>query len=328
MKRYSARSALILFSIFLFVPMCVCASPPDYSGEYAYYIGHNSPVALSLTQSKHDITFIVDGIESKGTIHGKKISLVTQTPYPMTIKARFAKDSQSFTGTFEISDPIYVQGSIAGYKGHWETYDGDINMLPQFIASQCIELDKIQEISKFRSGEGHDYSDDFESCRSMKHYFLPKSDVPYKTVKIISPVNGTITGTTEEWEGTELWKGTAIGIKPDNQKAFHLVLFHINLSKPLRVGDKVLAGQELGLSEKVSGTVSDFAVGVLTAGGHKLVSYFEVMTDSLFSEYQDRGMTSRNDAIITKEERDADPLTCIGQTFVDPGNLENWVTLN
>jgi len=328
MKRYFERSALTLFCIFLLIPICACANPPDYSGEYAYYIGHNPPVALTLIQSKHDITFIVDGIETKGTIHGKNISLITKIPYAMTIKARFSKDGQSFSGTFEINDEIYVQGSIAGYKGHWQTYDGNINMLPQFIASQCIELNKIQKISKFRSGEGHDYSDDFESCRSMKHYFLPKNDLPYQTVKIISPVNGTITGTTEEWEETDLWKGTAIGIKPENHEAFHLVLFHINLSKPLRVGDKVLAGQELGLSEKISGTVSDFAVGVLTPGGHKLVSYFEVMTDSLFSDYQGRGMTSRNDAIITREERDADPLTCIGETFVDTGNLENWVTLN
>ena len=36
-----------------------------------------------------------------------------------------------------------------------------------------FELDKIDKISKFRSGIGHDYWDDFENCRSMKHYFFP-----------------------------------------------------------------------------------------------------------------------------------------------------------
>jgi hypothetical protein len=32
--------------------------------------------------------------------------------------------------------------------------------------------------------------------------------------------------------------------------------------------------------------------------------------------------------IILKETRDADPLTCDGEEFLESGNLENWVTLN
>lgn len=41
----------------------------------------------------------------------------------------------------------------------------------KFITTDYIELDKIDRVSKFRSGIGHDYRDDAESCRSMKHYF-------------------------------------------------------------------------------------------------------------------------------------------------------------
>jgi hypothetical protein len=41
--------------------------------------------------------------------------------------------------------------------------------------------------------------------------------------------------------------------------------------------------------------------------------------------YQARGLNSRNDAIISKAERDADPIACQGEEeFADGGNLENW----
>jgi hypothetical protein len=146
-------------------------------------------------------------------------------------------------------------------------------------------------------------------------------------VKIFSPVNGMVRGTTEEWEGS-LWKGTAVGIKPENYEGFHLTIFHIDLHNPLNVGDMVTAGQELGTSEKTSGTASDLAVWVNTPSGYKLVSYFDVMTDILFQDYQALGMSSRNFGIISEAERDADPLTCDGGKFTNSGNLENWVTLN
>ena len=74
-------------------------------------------------------------------------------------------------------------------------------------------------------------------------------------------------------------------------------------------------------------TTSDIAVGVNTPTGWKLISYFEVMTDSLFATYQTRGMSSRTNVVISKEARDGDPLTCIGGTFQGPGTLPNWVTL-
>ncbi|GAI87611.1 unnamed protein product [marine sediment metagenome] len=52
----------------------------------------------------------------------------------------------------------------------------------------------------FRSGIGHDYSNDFESCRSMNHYFNPKfnGSVDWSTVQIFSPVSGTVSKIWEE----------------------------------------------------------------------------------------------------------------------------------
>ncbi|GAI87613.1 unnamed protein product [marine sediment metagenome] len=52
------------------------------------------------------------------------------------------------------------------------------------------------------------------------------------------------------------------------------------------------------------------------------------MSDSLFQDYQARGLNSRDDAIISKEARDTDSLTCDGEEFTDSGNLENYVVLD
>lgn len=209
---------------------------------------------------------------------------------------------------------------IAGCGWLGDTYDVDKNGIPKFAGVDYIELGKIDRISKFRSGIGHDYSDNFESCRSMKHYFDPKSDVDWSTIKIFSPVKGTVSNIHQEWTG-----GTQVRIKSEEYPAFYFIIFHVNLTNPLNVGDVITAGQQLGTGEG-----SDIAVEVNTPSGwkFKLVSYFDVMSDSVFQGYQARGLSSRSDAIISREARDADPLTCSGETFTNSGTLENWVTLN
>jgi len=102
------------------------------------------------------------------------------------------------------------------------------------------------------------------------------------------------------------------------------------LTASLDVGDKVTAGQFLGTAPGYENwTIADTVVGVNTPSGYRLISYFDVMTDALFLEYQARGMSSRDEAIITKEARDADPLPCEeGEHFEDSGSLENWIYLN
>ena len=100
----------------------------------------------------------------------------------------------------------------------------------------------------------------------------------------------------------------------------------MNVSEGISVGDPVTAGQQIGphISDI---TMDDIAVGVNTPDGWKLVSFFDVIIDSLFQTYQDRGIQSRDDFIISKEARDSDPLNCIGETFGTTGIIENWVTL-
>jgi hypothetical protein len=191
---------------------------------------------------------------------------------------------------------------------------------PKFITTDYIELDKIERISKFRSGIGHDYSDGVESCRSMKHYFQPKSSVDWSQIKIFSPVKGTVVRIDQEWAGTQ------VQIRPDSVQSCTIIIFHITLQKPLIVGDSVSQGQILGTHIGPQ-TMSDIAVGFSVQNTWRLFSYFDVMSDSLFQHYNNRGIASRSDCIISKESRDSDSLKCIGETFGSSGMLENWVTL-
>ncbi|HZY10208.1 MAG TPA: hypothetical protein VFF29_03560, partial [Bacteroidota bacterium] len=62
--------------------------------------------------------------------------------------------------------------------------------------------------------------------------------------------------------------------------------------------------------------------------GWKLVSYFDVITDDVFQNYQTRGISSRDTMIISRQARDADTLTCNGETFTNTGSIENWISLN
>jgi hypothetical protein len=190
----------------------------------------------------------------------------------------------------------------------------------RFVAFDYIELDKIERISKFRSGFGHDYRDGAESCRSMKHYYQPLNNINWGSIKIFSPVSGVVVRTFDEWAGTQLW------IQPFAQQSYTIIIFHIALQKTLIVGDSVTAGAQIGYHIG-SQTMSDIAVGWSQQNTWKLLSYFDVMTDSLFQHYQSRGVVARSDLIITRQARDADPLNCSGETFGTSGTLENWVIL-
>jgi len=122
---------------------------------------------------------------------------------------------------------------------------------------------------------------------------------------------------------------------PDDQPAFIIVIYHCDLTtSSIAPGKDVQAGDLLGFASLYDeeldqySTSFDIALWVNTPQGAKLVSYFEAVTDDLFNHYIVRGVDSRQDFIITREQRDADPLLCDGETFLTEGNLENWVYLN
>ncbi len=193
--------------------------------------------------------------------------------------------------------------------------------MPRFVSAQYLDLTKVAQISRFRSAIGHDYHDDLETCRSMKHYFMGRSGADWSTIPIYAPVSGTITLTRVEQLGTQIL------IRATAQPAFTFIIFHVTPTTPVAVGTVVTQGQQLGWHVG-SQTMSDVAVGVDTPSGYRLVSWFDVMTDGLFASYSARGLTSRAAAVITRAERNADPLTCSGETFTSGGILGGWVVLD
>ena len=202
-----------------------------------------------------------------------------------------------------------------------DIWDIDQNGIPKFVNTNYIELNKIYRISKFRSSEGHDYSDATEHCRSMKHYFEPRANVDWTTVKIYAPVTGYITRVEQEWTGTKY------EIESDDYPAFRFSVFHVNPSLQRNINDKVVAGELLG-THIGSLTYSDISVIVNDPSRQgRMVSYFDVMTDLIFNEYVVRGISSRADVIISKAKRDMNPLSCNGDTFISTDTIQNWVVL-
>lgn len=224
----------------------------------------------------------------------------TQTPYP--------------TNTPTITaEPTHTPTSI-------KTPTQDPNFIPKFVDTNYIELEKIWMISLFRSSEGHDFSDTFESCRSMKHYFKPYEHVDWSKVRIFAPVDGTVINIHEEWAGTQ------IEIRSNHQPNYSFVIFHLHLNTKIIEGSQVTEGMEIGTHVgKV--THSDIAVFNNSSIGNRLVSYFDVMTDDLFSQYQIRGVQNRSDLIISRSQRDEESLLCDGYTFTNQRNLPNWFVL-
>ena len=304
-----------------------------YAGTWQVAVGPDPKFTLDLVAADGSYTFDLHGAElpiagtGTETAGGMELAADITGFGHFTAALVFTGDGRAFTGTWAVPDAP-ASGTITGSRDPWPTWDLDQQGVPQIATSDCIDLDAVLRLSRFRSGAGHDYSDDFETCRSMKHYFHPKVGVDMSTIRIYAPFSGTVVGTTEEWDGPALWKGTAVGIRPDGYPAFHVVLFHVDLHLSLAVGDTVTAGQEIGTSEKQDGTAGDVAIGIRTPAGFRLASWFEVMTDDVFAAYAARGVSARSDMIVTAAQRDADPLICDGQEFQSASSFPDWVDLN
>lgn len=200
--------------------------------------------------------------------------------------------------------------------------------VPKFIQHDFVDVDKIMSVSKFRSGLGHDFSDSFESCRSMKHYYDQQpgpanekyghadadfSDPdPATALSIYSPVDGKITDIVSE----TFPLGRQFYIVPDSQPNIIVRLFHVFPAAGISKGTKVKAGQKIGSIGE--GQPMDISVEMHTffkVGKIRFISYFDAMPDNLFAVYQKRGVTSRDQLIVSQSERDATPLSCNGEMF-------------
>jgi len=223
-------------------------------------------------------------------------------------------------------------GGTKSESGAEASYDVDLLGVPKFVGSLYLDLSQrrpdgsplVNEVTRFRSSQGHDYSDSYETCRSMKHYFKGADGA----TEVYAPVTGKVA-----WH--DVGPGTAapdrINVAADAQPAFVFTVMHVALDRAYRVGEQLTGGQRIGLHVG-SWTWSDIVVlvndgkGVPKTTGSgpsgRLVSYFETLTDAAFQPFQARGIGSRTDLIISRAARDAAPPVCVAEQFgagwVDP----------
>ena len=81
-----------------------------------------------------------------------------------------------------------------------------------------------------------------------------------------------------------------VRIKTDDYPGFYFRIYHMVITDALRIGDHLAAGQAIGHAF-YSTNATDIEVDVNTTNGWRLISCFDVMTDSLFSQYQARGVS-------------------------------------
>ena len=314
----------------------------DFTGIYCLNLQN---LEMRIDQDGADVTFSLNSDllnNGTGTISDDTLILTAFTSGSELFSARliFAANRNSFAGTFVIKNSdgqSALEGILNGNKGECAEYDIDTKGIPKFVDNNFTQLDKIDKISKFRSGFGHSYTDGNETCRSMKHYFNPyerfrDNDI----VEIYSPANGIITSVLNDGHGASIGlKNKEIQIKSADQPAFIFIFFHCDIiSEAIASGKSVQAGELLGYARlyyedlQQYTTSFDIAVSVNTPVGMRLISYFDVLDDQVFNEYVSRGANSRSDFVITREARDGSPLQCNGETFLNSGILDNWVTLN
>lgn len=218
---------------------------------------------------------------------------------------------------------------------------------PQIVAN-FTELNKIEKISKYRSCAGHTTvpQDEREMKRSMKHYFSVKSEfLGDDTVDLYSPYDGLVVGIREDrasgLEG-EIWivpKDVFAILPPIGRWSFSIQ--HINIREGLKRGSEVKAGELIGHAAVGASNRNTFDVvyakGSITP---KLIdnwmgpfddldSIFNHLSEKIFAQYQEKGITSKENVITSKEERDNNP--CVyqdnGPYFKNQDDAGNWVVL-
>jgi len=222
------------------------------------------------------------------------------------------------------------------------------NAPPPQIISNFTELDKIEKISRYRSCAGHTTvpQDMSEMKRSMKHYFWVKPEyLGGDTVKIFSPYDGFVQVVRQDpQEGLEgeIWiapKDMFVMLPPVGRWMFSVQ--HINIRDGLKQGSEVKAGELIGYGA-VSANNRDtfdviFAKGSLSPKEidnwngpfSALDSVFEHMSSEIFSQYQQKGIASKEELIISKGERDNSPCTYkdSGPYFLNQDAPSNWAVL-
>lgn len=222
------------------------------------------------------------------------------------------------------------------------------NTPPPLLTANFVDLNQITKISKFRSCAGHVTvpQNGTESKNSMKHYFWVKSElIGTNAVKIYAPYDGYVSSIRsdpqENLEG-EIWivpKRKLAMLPPTGIWAFSVQ--HIVVRDDLKRGSEVKAGDILGHAAIPSEDRASFdIVYAKPAIKPKMIdnwrspfsdldSVFNRMSDEVFAIYQERGISTRDQMLITKEKRNMKQCEYQGggPYFSNQEDPDNWVTL-
>ena len=192
-------------------------------------------------------------------------------------------------------------------------------------------------------------TDPTETNRSMKHYLYPHYEFTNSgtntTVPLYAPFTGEIYRVSQDGHESG-YINQQVWIQSIDAPDLYAILFHVNLSDtfPEYYNDypeelwehyqpddadferlSVSSGEEIGYAD-LRGTISDIAIlqRISDTECH-YVSYFDaaVMSDEVFSIYQNYGITSRDSMIHSKEYRDANSLPA---DCWDSYRAEDWVS--
>ena len=263
-----------------------------------------------------------------------------------------------------------VQFGVGGLAADLESWA--VRDLPRFITSSHIDISDVERISRFRSNAGHDYSDSFETCCSMKHYFRTTNYYEVRfTQPIYSPVDGVVLYVAEGAGSSEdAWRvdyeqvtgksppsdyrDLKMYIRPDDAPNLWVRFHHVypveeilnivplssevdmmrGLARPAAPGFRVSAGDlvahgvgEISVERHLDGNGvpspctaesqrSSWGGLPGCASKRQFHSIFEFMTDEVFDQYRAVADVTRDDFMISTEERSANPLMCEGEDFV------------
>ncbi|MFQ5356513.1 MAG: hypothetical protein ACE5DY_08545, partial [Mariprofundaceae bacterium] len=158
---------------------CNWLSIPE-KNSYSYCHGSNNKLILNSVAGIENYSVVIglfggNPVEATGIRVGDRITLsVNINGFNFSYDFRTLNNGNNISGQINISNGVNsFLWNEYGTKGECSTIDIAAGA-PQFVSTDFVALtNDINDISMFRSASGHDYSDSFETCRSMKHYFSP-----------------------------------------------------------------------------------------------------------------------------------------------------------
>jgi hypothetical protein len=190
------------------------------------------------------------------------------------------------------------------------------------IRANIVDVEEVAEISKFRSCAGHPYPR-VDELSSEKHYitlFDYCFDDPTRTIKLFALWDGTIEDLIQDID-------PAIGWSILLSSSWYMAVYmHVEYLDNITKGMKVKAGDWIGYADVPHPTLTytsfDICIHRGRAYSDQTYSYFEMMPDSVFTEWSGRGLTDRTQVIISAAYRAANPCT-----IYNSNHAEDWLTL-